>query len=61
MSATMGSVFGVDCTNCGSNADVDVQVMACDTGEVVRDVYACDACEDEIQVGQGFYVSTEEL
>lgn len=59
--AQMGAMFGVSCSNCGADADVDVEVMAVDTGEVVRDVYACESCASEIQVGAGFHVAAEAL
>lgn len=56
-----GTVVSTGCSNCDADADFDVEVMATETGEVVRDVYACTTCADEISVGSEFYVSMTNL
>lgn len=61
MSVTMGTMFGAECVNCDADADVDVQVMDVETGEIVRDVFACNACEAQIDVGANFHVASEAL
>lgn len=55
------TAFGVDCSNCDSEADVDVMVFDATSGEVVRDVYACAACEASIDVPAGYSVTTTSL
>jgi uncharacterized Zn finger protein len=57
----MGGMFGVDCTGCGGEADVDVEVINRETGETARDVYACEDCADDISVPSAFAVVTTEL
>lgn len=64
MSATMfgGAVVSTECSNCDADAEYDVEVLATDSGEVVRDVYACETCADEISVSSdAYYVSLSNL
>jgi len=51
--------LGVECSNCGADADFDVEVMDVNTGTVVRDVFACEACAESIDVGEDYYVGMD--
>lgn len=62
MAATAGlAMFGTDCVNCDSDADVDVEVLNTGTGETVRDVFACESCASEIDVGANYYVRMDDI
>lgn len=57
-----GATFGTECSNCGSEADFDVEVLVTDTGETIRDVFACADCADGIDVpSDEFFVSMSAL
>lgn len=58
-STAFGGMFDFECDGCGAAADYDVEVMDKETGETVRDVYACEGCAREIDVPDRFHVAAE--
>lgn len=55
------NMFGVDCAGCDGDADKDVTVRNATTGKVVKDVFACDSCVDNISVSDDYAVSVAAL
>lgn len=55
------NMFGVDCAGCDDDADVDVTVYDNATGEVAKDVYACNDCADAISVPDTYTVTATAL
>lgn len=57
-----GATFGTDCSNCDADASYDIEVLVADTGETVRDVFACEDCADAVSVDSDeFFVSMSAL